>query len=115
MSKRLVYNFENQSLRILDNLTETIDWDIEMFVEMLDNFYVMKITGICSSDNEFVFTSHDNYYKTLNTYLNDHECRLDEIQEQNKMYELDKYIVHETFHFLSNDLCSFCLLKLTKK
>lgn len=117
MTNRLVYHFEKQSLRIIYNDTEAeaIDWDTEMFVEMVDNFYVMQVTGICTSDNEFVFTSYDEYYENLNSYFNEHTSNKDDLQEQQKEYELDKYIVHETLHSLSPDLCSFRLLHLTKK
>jgi hypothetical protein len=111
---KLVYNFDRQTIRIITN-PDDIDYDFEMSFNMLDNFYVMQIIETCTSNDEFVFTSHDNYYEKLKTYMNEYEIKEEDMDIKNNIFELDNYIVHETFHFLAANLSSFRLYKMNKK
>jgi hypothetical protein len=110
----LVYNYETAILKIISNNNE-IDTDYEHFIELLeDECYVMRINGICSSDSEFKLTTINDYYSILNEYMNEFEVTNEELETITLTYNLDKYVIQETSHFLSSDLCSFCLYKINK-
>ena len=54
MNSKLVYNFNTHRLSIVPD-NEEINLDEEKVVPILqEEFYVMKVKGVCSSDNEFV-------------------------------------------------------------
>ena len=67
---------------------------------------------ICAFQMRKGVTTKDAYNNVVNEYSN--EFDISEIEETYLDYTLDEYIVHETSHFLDSDLCSFCLLRITR-
>ena len=119
-SKKLVYNIINNTFKIIGD--DIINHDIEYYVNILeDKFYVMRCKGEdVSMDEELSglkITTCSKYYKILNDYILCFDNPNDEIEVETKItiYNLDDYIIEETFHFLDYDLWSFYLYKITKK
>ena len=76
-TRKLVYNFNDKNLKLTNH---NIDEDNEMYVNILEQneFYVMRINVICTSDYEFVLTSCDDYYKSLQEYSNQFQITKEE-------------------------------------
>ena len=115
----LVCNFETNEVYIIPN-DKTRILDAELAVNMADGvFYVMRIDGICTSDYDWCVTTIEQYYNVFNAYISQFNGSMQKIDIDTTTIVLGDcstkldYTVQRTKHFISADLCTFYLYKIT--
>ena len=112
-NKKFVYNFDIDCLNIVSQ-NEEINLDECKFVNITcDELYVMRVSGICSSDNELIETTVEQYNKAINNYCYEMDISKEEMQVYDFTFVCDEYIIYETYHKFGSDLCSFCLYRIS--
>ena len=115
MSFRILeFNFETNALSLASN--EGCGKEYNEFIQCINiphgNFYVMRVNGICCSDNEFRLVSKTEFHDIVSRYIEEFEITPKEIGVSHKNFVLENLNVEETSYAFNADLCSFTLYNI---
>jgi hypothetical protein len=115
--RRLKLNFETNVLSIVDEDTDKSIAEDQYCTECVNipdnNFYVMQINGICTSDSKFTWITNAEFYEIVNNYIKQFELTPEEIKVSNKKFNLEDLTVDEIKYEFDANLCSFTLYSIS--
>lgn len=112
-TRKLALNFETNVLSIVENEVEVDDDETQYVNIPNNNFWVMRVNGVCTSDYEFILISNEEFYQIVNDYIKEFKLTDEEIVVSNNKFKLEDLIVIETNYVFDSDLCSFTLYSIS--
>jgi hypothetical protein len=107
MEKKLVYNFDYKTLRIIHDLSE-LDVNDEMYIDLQDkNFECMLVDGPSSECYAFEYTNKTKFANEISHYITSFDIDSEVIEKTKHYYLLDNLMICETSIYFAGDLCRF--------